>query len=34
MDLFRWFAALILPGMLEKMKHQRVPGKGGQPAGA
>jgi putative ABC transport system permease protein len=28
------FAALILPGMLEKMKHQRIPGKGGQPAGA
>ena len=28
------FAALILPGMIEKMKHQRVPGKGGQPAGA
>jgi putative tryptophan/tyrosine transport system permease protein len=28
------FAALILPGMLEKMKRQRIPGKGGEPASA
>jgi putative ABC transport system permease protein len=28
------FAALILPGMIEKMKRQRVPGKGSEPAGA